>query len=218
MLVMLAGCGANKFRIENLAKTDIDMVADAHYQEVERILKELTVKIYKRNPRFLQLGGDGGGIRSIDGRVQQIFGKPGKLQFSELSVTGVYAIELALDRKFGGDRVFALMVGLTDMLRQAYGYKSEFFMFSELSEQQLYLSARNLEIALWRINTYLDEQKVPLVLTNSRNDERHNLSYARLFGKLISLQDMLAIIVSGHNQRVIRTVTLNVASVAFFPL
>jgi len=133
-------------------------------------------------------------------------------------ITGAEAIELALDEQYRGDRVFALMVGLTDMLRQSYGYRPEFFMFSELDEQKLYLSARNLEIAIWRINTYLDAQKAPLVLTNSRNGEQHNLSYAQLFGKLIALQDMLAIIVAGHNQRVIRTVALNVASMAFFPL
>lgn len=218
MLLILSGCSVQGFALESLAKTDINEVADVHYLEVERILKKLTVKVYKRNPRFLYLGSDFKGERTIDGRVQQIFGEPGKLQFKELGVTGAEAIELALDEQYRGDRVFALMVGLTDMLRQSYGYNDEFFMFSQLDEQKLYLSARNLEIAIWRINTYLDAQKVPLVLTNSRNDEQHNLSYAKLFGKLIALQDVLAIIVAGHNQRVIRTVTLKVASMAFFPL
>lgn len=218
ILLTLGGCAGQGFPLENLAKTDIDVVADGHYLEVERILKQLTVKVYKRNPRFLYLGSGFKGERTIESRVQQIFGEPGKLQFEELAVTGAEAIELALDEQYRGDRVFALMVGLTDMLRQSYGYRAEFFMFSELDEQKLYLSARNLEIAIWRINTYLDAQKVPLVLTNSRNGEQHNLSYAQLFGKLIALQDMLAIIVAGHNQRVIRTVALNVASMAFFPL
>jgi hypothetical protein len=218
LLLVLGGCSGQGFPLENLAKTDIDVVADLHYLEVERILKQLTVKIYKRNPRFLYLGSDFKGERTVDNRVKQIFGEPGNLQFDELSVTGSKAIELALDEQYRGDRVFALMVGLTDMLRQSYGYESEFFMFDELDEQKLYLSARNLEIAIWRINTYLDARKVPLVLTNSRNGEQHNLSYAQLFGKLISLQDMLAVIVAGHNQRVIRVVVLKAASMAFFPL
>ena len=214
---MLGGCAIQEFRLESLAKTDIDVVADAHYLEVEHLLKQLTVKLYKRNPRFLELEPDFGLDQTIESRIQKIFGKSGQLQFTELSVRGVDAIELALDEQYRGDRVFTLMVGMTDMLRKSYGYKSEFFMFSELDEQKLYLSARNLEVALWRINTHLDAQKVPLVLTDSRDGEQHNHSYAQLFGKLIALQDMLATIVSGQNQRVIRTVALNAASMAFFP-
>ncbi len=219
LLLTLTGCGGQGFSLKNLAKTDIDMVADVHYQEMESLLKELAVKLYKRNPIYLHVvPGSGGADHTIDSRLEQLFGEQGRLGFSELPTSGVEAIELALDPEFNGDRVFALMAGLVSMVRQSYGYQSEFFIYSELDGQQLYYSARNLEITLWRITTYQDDQGVPLILTNSREGEAANLSYERLFGKLIATQDILAKIVAGKNQRMIKTVAQNVATMAFFPI
>lgn len=213
-LLVLAGCGGSSFRVQNLVKTDIDMVADLHYRQVELLLKELTVKLYRRNPRELQKAPG----NSIDLRVTQIFTHPGKPQFAELDSTGIDAIQLSVDPAFKGDRIFALMVGMTGMIRESYGLKTEFFMLSKLDHQKLYHSARNIEIAMWQIRTHLDEQGGALILTNSRKGEGYNLSYERLFGKLIAHQDMLALIVAQKNQRVIKTVALNVASMAFIPL
>ena len=102
----------------------------------------------------------------------------------------------SVDPAFRGDRVFALMVGMTGMIRESYGMKTEFFMLSKLDYQKLYYSARNIEIAMWRIRTHLDEQGKALILTNSRKGEGYNLSYERLFGKLIAHQDMLALIIA----------------------
>ncbi|WP_461521792.1 hypothetical protein [Porticoccus sp.] len=212
--LLLSGCGNSPFKVQNLAKTDIDMVADAHYRETELLLKELTVKLYKRNPRELhKVNG-----QTIDHRVTQIFTAPGKLQFAELPVTGTEAIELSVNPDFRGDRVFALMVGLTEMIRASYGYHTDFYMFSELDHQKLYHSARNIEIALWRIARSEDGSGLPLIVTNSWRSKKQNLSYERLFGKLIAMQDMMAIIMAEKNQRVIKTVALNVATMAFIPL
>lgn len=219
LLLLTIGCSGQGFRLKNLAKTDIDMVADIHYQETESLLKELLVKLYKRNPKYLHVSSaPGTGAHTIDSRMNQLFGVQGELHFSELSKSGVAAIELALDPQYDGDRVFALMAGLVSMVRQSYGYQSEFFIYSELDGQQLYYCARNLEIALWRISTYEDEHGALLILTNSQEGETHNLSYERLFGKLISSQDILAKIVAGKNQRMIKTVAQNVATMAFFPI
>ena len=218
-LLMLSGCGGQGFSLKNLAKTDIDMVADTHYQEAELLLKELTIKLYKRNPRYLHSESSADGEEHmIDDRVQQLFGSTGRLNFTELPVHGVDAIELALDPNFEGDRIFALMAGLTSMVRRSYGYQSEFFIYSDLDGQRLYHSARNLEIAFWRVTTYQDGSGDLLILTNSLNGEIQNLSYERLFGKLIALQDMLAKIVAGKSQRMIKTVAQNVATMAFFPI
>lgn len=213
-LLLMTGCSGSSFRVQDLAKTDIDMVADLHYQQVELLLKELTVKLYKRNPRELQKVPG----KTIDLRVTQIFTHPGKPQFAELGGGGIDAMQLSVDPVFRGDRVFALMVGMTGMIRESYGLKTEFFMLSKLDHQKLYHSARNIEIAMWRIRTHLDEQGKALILTNSRRGEGYNLSYERLFGKLIAHQDMLALIIAQKNQRVIKTVALNVASMAFIPL
>lgn len=214
LCLLLSACGSSPFKVQNLAKTDIDMVADAHYREVESLLKTLTVKLYKRNPRELHKNPR----QTIERRVAQIFALPGRLQFAELPVSGTAAIELSMDPAYSGDRVFALMVGLTDMIRASYGYHEQFYMFSDLDPQKLYHSARNIEIALWRIKRSDDGAGRPLILTDSWRGERRNLSYERLFGKLIALQDMLATIMAEKNQRVIKTVAQNVATMAFIPL
>ncbi len=214
MCLLLVACGNSPFKVKNLAKTDIDMVSDAHYREVETLLRKLTIKLYKRNPRELHKGSD----PTIEQRVSQIFDTPGKLQFAELPVTGTRAIELSVDPAYKGDRIFALVVGLTDMIRESYGYQHDFYLFSELDHQKLYHSARNIEIALWRIARGVDAGNNPLILTNSWRGERRNLSYERLFGKLIALQDMIATITAQKNQRVIKTVAQNVATMAFIPL
>ena len=219
LMLFLEGCSGQGFHIKHLAKTDIDMVADAHYQMVDALLKELTVKLYKRNPKYLGVGiGDARKADITNNRIQQLFGSPEKLTFSELPVNGTNAIELALAANYEGDRIFALMAGLTTMIRRSYGFQSEFFIYSELDEQQLYYSARNLEIALWRITTYKDGQGQALILTNSMGGDIHNLSYERLFGKLIALQDMLGKIIAGKNQRMIKTIAQNVATMAFIPI
>ena len=213
LCLLSSGCGNSPFNVQNLAKTDIDMVADAHYRETELLLRELTVKLYKRNPRELhKVNG-----QTIDARVTQIFTTPGKLRFAEIPVSGTEAIELSVNPAYRGDRIFALMVGLTDMIRASYGYQTDFYLFSELDHQKLYYSARNIEIALWRIARSDNGSGLPLIVTNSWHSKKQNLSYERLFGKLIAMQDMMAILMAEKNKRVIKTVALNVASMAFFP-
>lgn len=214
VLVLVGGCSGQGFQLKSLAKTDIDMVADLHYQESELLLKKLTAKLYKRNPKYLPK------VRgyTIDSRLQQLFSHSEKTVYAELAVSGVKAIELSLDPDFSGDRIFALMAGLTDMLKSSYSYQSEFFIYSELDGQKLYYSARNLEIALWRMKTQKLDHNEPLILTDSRQGEAVSHSYERLFGKLIGQQDILAKVVAGKNRRVIKTIAQNVAAMAFIPI
>ena len=217
-LVALTGCAFKNFSLTNLAKSEIDVVADYHYIEIESLLKELTAKLYKRNPKYLNSRlKSNGQTFTIEGRLENIFGSPGKINMLNISEHGTAAIELSLDSQFQGDRVFAFMAGLTDMVRRSYGYRHDFFIYDDLKEQDLYLSARNLEIAFWRITSLRSESGDPFILTNSRDGETENLSYERLFGKMISLQDMLAQIMSGKNNRIIKTVVKKVAATAFFP-
>ncbi len=119
---------------------------------------------------------------------------------------------------FEGDRVFALMVGIRSMLHQAYGNKLEFFLLDELNQQALYNSARNLEIIAWRLNSYRNAQGQPYLLTNGYEGPVANLSYERLFGKMIGLQDMMAKIIEGKTNRAINTVVHSFASTTLFPI
>ena len=217
-LIILGGCSVQKFHLKNVMKSDVDEVADYHYLEMESLLRELAVKLYKRNPKYLRVKyGSNRKTYTAEDRLKQIFEVPGKLDIPGMPQNGIEIIELSLDSSYQGDRVFVFMVGLTEMIRKSYGYQHEFFIYNKLKEQNLYLSARNIEAALWRITTFEDSLKEPLILTNSRDGELDNLSYERLFGKMIAIQDMLAQIIAGKNNRMIKTVVQNVATKVFFP-
>lgn len=215
IILLTTACSDAGFRLQNLAKSEADFVADAHYAETQRLMQRLTVKLYRRNPAELsKIPG-----ATIDTRVKQLFGNAGPLMFAELDfLRGTDALNLALDANYKGDRVLALMTGLNGMIRNAYEYRPEFFMLDHLNEQKLYQSARNIEILVWRLNRARAADAQPLILTNNLPGESANRSFERLFGKLIALQDMMAVVVSQQNDRVINKVAQNVASMVFFPL
>ena len=49
------------------------------------------------------------------------------------------------------DRVFAFGVGIGSMIPLAYNDKSKFYITDSLDAQRLYNTARNLEIAAWKL-------------------------------------------------------------------
>lgn len=209
----LAACSSSGFNLKALAKSEIDAVADAHRNESERLLNELLVKLYKRNPRELRKTP---GV-TLTGRQLSLFGRPDSPADARQAAP-LDELRLALESGYRGDRVYMLMHGLSGMISQAYNNKREFFMLDQLDAQKLYNSARNIEVLLWRLRTQRDANGEPLLLTNSRPGESYNLSFERTFGKLIQLQDMMATITAGRTQRTINQVTKSVASMAFMPI
>ena len=57
-----------------------------------------------------------------------------------------------------------------------------------------------------------------LLLSDSLADEYRNLSYQRIFGKMIATQDNLAEIIARKNGRLIKTVVVRAASMMFLPI
>ena len=178
------------------------------------LLKTLTKKLYKKNPGELQkvLG------QTIESRLEQIFICPVEKEYAELDFKeSTDAILLGFEPKFKGDRVFAIMVGLYTMIHKSYNSKCELFMLDYLNEQNLYNSARNIEILVWRLKMRKKDNGRVIILTNSFEGEIKNLSYERLFGKLISLQDTMAQIVSDRTGRVINQ-AVQMVGMAFLPI
>jgi hypothetical protein len=214
-IFLLSGCvRSSDFHIKNFAKTDIDVVSEIHMNQAISLLKTLTQKLYKRNPFELQKVKG----RTIDSRLQQIFQCPALEKHPELDFKdSTDAILLGLEPEFKGDRIFALMVGLYTMIHKSYNSKCELFMLDYLNEQTLYNSARNIEIFIWRLkNRYTDNGRL-FVLTNSLDGEVENLSYERIFAKLISLQDTMALIVATRTGRMIKE-AVQIAGMAFLPI
>lgn len=199
-LVSLPGC-RNSFdssSLNSIVKSDTDMVTDTGLRELTRLMEELLVKLYKRNPRELNK------VRgmSIGQRQDQIFDTPGRLVFKELNYQqGTAALTLAFNLDYQGDRVFALMAGLVGMVRSSFNWQSEQFMLDSLDAQELFNCARNIEVLVWRLSHTRDAAGDLLLLSNSQKGEEVNLSYERLFGKMIAIQDMMAFTVAGKWDR-----------------
>ena len=209
---LLTACAG--YDIKNVAKSDVDLVADEFIQETRRLVRELTIKLYKRNPGELRKNP---GI-TIESRLAQLASAPRELKFAELGGReGIDALELVFDDAYRGDRVFALVVGLGGMLRQAYGYNPEMFLFDSLNADALLTSAGNVEVLVWRLKNNRRPGGEPYLVTSEYQGVIDNLSFERLFGKLIILQEMMARIAGDADDRAV-TKALHTASSVFIPL
>ena len=226
LIFVINACGRNTrhseegpeekdFSIKSLAKSDIDGVIDIHVREVRHLLRELMIKLYKRNPRQL--------VRfkgmTVKENIIRIFDLEHDWNFPELqNKKSIDAIHLVFDESYKGDRVFALIVGLTSMLMASYDYKTDFYVLDSLDGQKLYNSARNLEITVWKLSNDVDSNGELFLYTNSLPGEQVNLSYERIFGKLIATQDNLALVIADKNNRTIKKVIQSMASAIFLPI
>jgi hypothetical protein len=210
----LSACSGKGFRIEQLAKSDIDMVSDAVLRQLGEQLKTLTIKFYKRNPRELAKVP----VMTVDQRLTMIFAESGQLRFQELGfLQEVDAMNLAFNAGFEGDRVFALMVGLTGMIRQSYNYDSDFYIHEDLDAQKLYNSARNIEVMAWQLKNKKNTQGESLIISSEYKGIVDNLSFERAYGKLINTQDLMTMIIADKDNRAINTVIKGTLSV-FLPI
>lgn len=190
------------------------MVADEFIAESRLLVRELTAKLYKRNPGELTKNPG----MTIATRLKQLSNKPGQLNFPELGgKQEIEAMELVFDPSFKGDRVFALVVGLGGMLRYAYGYNPELFLFDSLDSNRLVASAHNVEVLLWRLKNTRWSNNTPYLITSEYQGVTDNLSFERLFGKLIVLQDMMARIAGDSTHRYVNKI-VHTASSVFIPL
>ena len=213
-LMLFSGCGSNSYQFKNIAKSDTDLVLDMHIQTINSLVDELVIKLYKRNPRELAKAPG----QTIALRLQKMMNMPVALSYGELGRKGsIDAMELAFDESFQGDRVFALGVGLRGMLFEAYGDKTELFMLDSLEPQKLYNSARNFEIMAWRLTNRRNTSGELLLLTNSTNGVI-NLSFERLYGKMIANQDMVSDIIADRASRTINKVFHSIAQAVFLPI
>ena len=104
----------------------------------------------------------------------------------------VAALSVALSQDFQGDRVAAFVIACADTIITAHGGKREFYYLDSIDPQHVYNAARNMEIALWVLNTRRDAQGRPLLLANELTPDSRNLSFEREFGKIIGRLDLLA--------------------------
>lgn len=202
--------------ISGIAKSDIDNVLDMHIIESRRLLKELMIKLYKRNPRELKKSE----LKLPQEHIVRLFDLEHTWDFPELEGKhDVDVIKLTFTEEYQGDRVFSFIAGLLSMIMKSYDYKSEFYIFDSVEPQKLYNAARNIEIAIWKLEHDLDSKGELYLYSNSLPEEDVvNLSYERLFGKLIATQDNIATIIADKKNRTVKTVIQRMATAVFLPI
>ncbi|HIF54201.1 MAG TPA: hypothetical protein EYQ57_03295 [Methylococcaceae bacterium] len=192
-----------------MMKNDIDLVAETHQRVVFNALRQLAIKLYKRNPQEWKKAGQ----PSLEMAVKTITANPLPLT---ANISNIEQIRLAFDERYQGDRVKAYIVGLEAMVLASYDNHRSFYIHHMLEAQKLYDSARNIELASWLIRKkYKSNGK--LFLLSSVGTPEINLSFERLFGKMINAQDMMAQIVADRSHRQIKNIIQSVAT-AFIPI
>ena len=205
---------SREFGIDDLAKADIDMVAEVNVRHSLDYLGELARKLYVRNPNQLRRSGyptREAALRDLVERQRGLYERDLRGRRSTV------AIALAFDETYPGDRVAAFVVGMRTMLLDGYDGKSRFYVHDMLDPQRLYYLARNFEIAFWKLGHDRDVDGSLFLLSNSL-DGSGDLSFERIAGKLIGLQDHMAQVVADSTNRQIKNVVQGVAQAVFFPI
>ena len=229
ILLLLAGCAQTgeknrsvgdsvaTFDPKQIGKTDVDRVADIHRREIFASVRVLAEKLYRRNPREWKKGGHASIEQALDRLLDP---RTGWRSAETGGKGGTDAILLALRGDFEGDRVAAFISGMGAMLNAAFEEKTEFFILDELDPQKLYNSARNLEIAAWKLASARDAGGALLLLSNemAQASQPANLSFEREFGKMIGNLDLLSGLIADKGHRTIARVAQSLATAVFLPV
>ena len=208
------GASGSGFDPGQLAKTDIDRVADAYRREIFASLRLLAEKLYRRNPREWRKGETAG----VDAALARMFDPAANWRFAEFDGRyGTDALQLAFRDDYRGDRVLALIGGLGGMMQIAFNDKAEFFVIDDLDPQKFYNSARNVEIAVWRLSQARDGVGGLFLISNEAAMPQ-NLSFEREFGKIIGHLDLLSKIVADKSNRTLVKVIQSLATAVFLPV
>lgn len=225
LLAALAGCsvsgtspgaavGPRRFVPESLIKTDFAHFVEMSQRRIFVSLRLLAEKLYRRNPREWRKSG----AESVEEAVSVIFDVHHRWRFPSLHHRrDVEALLLAFDADFAGDRVQAFIVGMASMVQSAFGDNVAFYLANDLNAQSLYNAARNVEIAVWRLSTYRDENDVLLLLSNEMG-EINNLSFEREFGRIVGTLEVLTDITEYKTERTVIRVVQNMATAVFLPI
>ena len=181
--------GGAYFSPAELLQSEGNRMTQAAMQANRRSLLLLADKLYRRNPAEWRktAATREAALRQLDASV--LGGQPwGPLQGQR----DVAALSLALAPEFQGDRVAAFVIACTDTIVTAHGGRREFYYLDSVDPQHVHNAARNMETALWILNTRRDVRGQPLLLANEIDGETRNLSFEREFGKIIGRLDLLA--------------------------
>lgn len=200
--------------LSQFIKADLDRIADVEMRENTQSLRLLMMKLYKRNPAELKKSTSGTAEQMVD----WVFEGDQNWKFEAIGgLQDLDAMYLAFKPEYTGDRVLPLIVGIQTMLIKSRGGKTEFFLTDSVDPQRVYNTARNIEIAVWKLSNTRDDTGRLYFVTNEVAGKEPNLSFEREFGKMIGRIDLYALTLAEKNQRTITRISQGVATKLFIP-
>ncbi|MCG2578990.1 hypothetical protein LZ012_18515 [Dechloromonas sp. XY25] len=200
--------------VKYLAKTEIDRIADTNRSEVVDSLLLIADKLYKRNPKEWKKAGQPSREAALERLRTRHYQRWPELN----GLREGQAASLAFNEAYTGDRVAALMFGLLTMVDAAYEHKEEFYILDSLNETKLYNSARNMDVAVWKLGHDRNAAGELFLLSNELDPANRNLSFEREFGRVMGLLDFMAKVVADRNGRGLSRLTQTVVSTIFLPV
>jgi hypothetical protein len=146
----------NAYQLINIAKSSLDTVAEFHHQAAIKHPHDLAGKLYKRNPHELRKSGI-----DLTTRLNQLFAQATTRQSNQANELLMKAFQI----DYADDRAYAYMHGLIAIVMSSYSFQTEFYVFDQLDAQKNYNSARNIEVAAWKLNSSKDANGIPYLIT-----------------------------------------------------
>ena len=212
-LFFLSSCQNNL--LTSIAKTDIDIVTEIHVINAKSYIEDLIIKLYKINPVYLSKNAK---FDSVSQVIIDIFKETNIKNVDKSGQENINLILKGFDKSFNGDRIYYICKGLYGMINASYNYKDKFYLTDpKLDPQKLMNTAINIETLVWRLSNSKNNNKL-LIKTNNIDNDKINLSFERLFGKLINNQENMARIVSSQQGRMIQKAAKGIVSSIFLPI
>ena len=179
----------DSFAPAELIQSEGNRVTQQAMQANRRSLLLLADKLYRRNPLEWRKS-----AASREAALTQLENAmlTGQLWAQLNGLRDVTALSQSLAPDFNGDRVAAFVMSCHDTIVTAHGGKRDFYYLDGVDPQHVFNAARNMETALWILNTRKDARGQPLLLANEIGPDSRNLTFEREFGKIIGRLDLLA--------------------------
>ena len=213
LATFLTSCQKNIFT--NITKTDIDIVSEIHVINAKGYIEELIIKLYKLNPIYIQKNDKFNKVSEV---IIDIFKETDISKIDKSGKENIDYILKGFEKSFNGDRVYLISKGLYGMINASYNYKDKFYLTDpKLSSEKLMNTAINIETLVWRLSNTKKNGEI-LIKTNNIDDDKINLSFERLFGKLINNQENMSRIISSQQGRDVQKVAKRIVSTIFLPI
>lgn len=213
LTIFLTSCQKNIFT--NITKTDIDIVSEIHAINAKECVEELIIKLYKLNPIYIKKNEKFNKVSEV---IIDIFKETDMSKIDKSGQTNIDYILKGFEKNFEGDRIYFISKGLFGMIDASYNYKNKFYLTdTKLNSVKLMNTAKNTETLVWRLSNAKKDGEL-LIKTNNIEGEKNNLSFERLFGKLINNQENMSRIISSQQGRIVQKAAKRIVSTIFLPI